>query len=187
MEICRRRLLRPATALVAAVLAVSMTAHSQDGVEAVQPRHGHEAAAVRLVAAATMAAAESDYAARVVALVNKRRVDHGVKKVKLSSCVQGFAVGWATHLSNKNLFQHSDLMKLVKRCEVPYASENIAQVSESVTPRQLVSLWMGSPDHRHNILSKKPTHTGVGIRWDSDRQVWVAVQNFTKRPGSYSG
>jgi hypothetical protein len=33
-------------------------------------------------------------------------------------------------------------------------------------------------------LSKKVTAGGLCIRWDGNRHVWIAVQNFARRPGS---
>ena|SRR5664279_1694323 len=182
MEISSSRLARPVVAVATTLLALSAVA-AQGGADAAQ----QGAPQYRLVAASSIKEAESSYASRVLHLVNQRRVDHGLHRVRLSGCVETIALHWATHLADRNLFEHNNLMKLVNTCEVPYASENIAQVSKGVTPRQLVSLWMHSPEHRANILSKKPSSTGIGIRWDADRSVWVAVQNFTKKPGSYQG
>ncbi|MGZ4443043.1 MAG: CAP domain-containing protein [Nocardioidaceae bacterium] len=136
---------------------------------------------------ATLLAREAHFADRVLVLVNRKRVAHGLGRVRSNRCVNGFASGWASHLARRNLFEHSNLQTLIRRCEAPYVSENIAEVGPDVTPRHLVSLWMHSPEHRANILSKRPTATGVGIRWDDDQQMWLAVQNFARKPGSYKG
>ena len=143
--------------------------------------------ALRAVAASTltMRQQEDRFAERVVTLVNQRRERHHLRRVRLNACVRGFAEGWAGNLVRRNAFEHSNLNRLIDRCDTPYASENIAKVPPDISPRALVRLWMRSPDHRHNILSRHPTATGVGIRWDADEDAWVAVQNFARRPGSY--
>jgi uncharacterized protein YkwD len=58
----------------------------------------------------------------------------------------------------------------------------MAELPAGMPPRAVVRLWMGSPAHRHNILSARPTATGVGVRWDPDQRLWVVVQNFARRP-----
>jgi uncharacterized protein YkwD len=181
MMLVSSRYARSASCLVAALLALSITGHGPAAAAAVA---GSASPTDRVVAADSMQPAESKFASRVVTLINKRRAAHGLPKVRLNTCVAKFANGWATHLQRVNKFEHSNLIDLIKRCDSPFVSENIAEVTLTVTPRQLVSLWMHSPEHRRNILSKKPTSTGVGIRWDPDREVWVAVQNFAKKPGS---
>ena len=91
---------------------------------------------------------------------------------------------WAGYLVGNDLYQHSDLQHLLYRCDSPYVEENIAQLDKGATPRLLVRLWMHSPEHRANILNTSVTAGGLCIRWDADRHVWIAVQNFAKRPGS---
>jgi uncharacterized protein YkwD len=179
MVLVPSRSARVGSCLVAALLALSLASHNPAAAaSSASPSY-------RTASAESIRQQQSDFASRVVVLINKRRVTHGLRKVQLNTCVAKFANGWATHLQRQHKFEHSNLRNLIKRCDSPFVSENIAEVSYNVSPGQLVSLWMHSPDHRHNILSKKPTATGVGIRWDSDRGYWVAVQNFAKRPGSF--
>lgn len=68
------------------------------------------------------------------------------------------------------------------RCATRYGAENIAAVPAPVGPRALVRLWMRSPEHRRNILGSRPTASGVGVRWDADERLWLAVQDFARRP-----
>ena len=83
---------------------------------------------------ATLLAREVRFADRVLVLVNRKRVDHGLARVRANRCVNGFATGWAGHLARRNLFEHSNLQTLISRCEAPYVSENIAEVGPEVTP-----------------------------------------------------
>jgi uncharacterized protein YkwD len=117
---------------------------------------------------------------RVVYFVNRRRLSHGLNKVRLNSCVDRYANGWAVHLARDNGFYHSNLYRLIDDCHTSYASENIAWLPPNITARHLVSLWMNSPDHRHNILSRHPRTTGVGYVWDADENAFLVVQNFAR-------
>ena len=163
---------------LAATLALSGTAGtSTTAPELRQP-------ALRLAGAAAMTQAEEDFTVRVFRIVNRRRVHHDLHRVRWNTCVNGFSDRWAGYLVGNDLYQHSDLERLLYRCDSPYVEENIAQLDKGATPRLLVRLWMHSPEHRANILSKKVTAGGLCIRWDGNRHVWIAVQNFARRPGS---
>lgn len=124
---------------------------------------------------------EDQFSAEVLKIVNNKRAQHGLRKVSRNACVNGFSEDWADSLARRNAFEHSNLYRLLDRCDAVYASENIAKIPTGISPRHLVRLWMNSPDHRHNILSPKPRVSGVAVRWDSDEQVWIAVQNFARR------
>lgn len=182
MVLVQRRFARSASCLVISLMSLVVTSH---GPATAAPIDEPSGPSYRAASSGRLQSQEDHFASRVVVLINQKRVSHGLRKVTSNACVFGYANRWATHMQKQNKFEHSNLMNLIKRCDAPFVSENIAQVTGHVTPRQLVSLWMHSPDHRHNILSKKPTATGVGIRWDPDQQLWVAVQNFAKKPGSF--
>jgi uncharacterized protein YkwD len=129
----------------------------------------------------SVATQEAHFSERVLTIVNNRRANHGLRKVRLNACVDGFSYDWASSLARRNAFEHSNLYRLLDRCDAVYASENIAKIPPGITPRGLVRLWMRSPDHRHNILSTQPRISGVAVRWDPDEQAWLAVQNFARR------
>lgn len=142
-------------------------------------------AAVRPVAATSalsVAARQDRVAERILALVNKRREHHGLRPVRAQRCVNGFSSAWVDSLARRDVLEHSNLDRLLNRCDAPYASENLAEVPAGYGPRQIVRLWMHSAAHRHNILSPRPTASGVGVRWDPDQALWVVVQNFARRP-----
>ncbi len=195
MRISWRPLVR-ARGMLGGVLAVSaaLVICAQPG-EPVAPAPGWPPgpvhAGVRLVGApatsSAMGAAEHDFTTQVFRMVNRRRHLHGLQRVRLNGCVTGFSDHWAAHLVGENLYQHSHLRRLLHRCASPYVEENIAKLSDGATPRLLVRLWMHSPEHRANILNQQVTAGGLSVRWDPDRQVWIAVENFADRPGSLSG
>jgi uncharacterized protein YkwD len=165
-----------ATAALAALLLVPAGASAGAGsANAGRPAFRPAAMAV------TRTQQEDRFAARVLALVNNRRRAHGLRPLRVDGCVHGFAGTWAQALARRNELVHSDLNRLMLRCRSSYGAENIAELPPGYTPAALVRLWMHSPAHRHNILSARPTTTGVGVRWDTDRQAWLAVQDFARR------
>jgi len=141
---------------------------------------------LRLVDSAAMTQAEADFTSQVFRMVNQRRHRHGLSRVHWNGCVSGFSSHWASYLVNKDLYEHSHLGRLLDRCDSAYVEENIAKLSDGATPHLLVRMWMHSPDHRANILNKAVTAGGLSIRWDPDRDLWIAVQNFAEHPGSLS-
>ncbi|HEX6517444.1 MAG TPA: CAP domain-containing protein [Nocardioidaceae bacterium] len=130
---------------------------------------------------------ETTFSERVLQLVNRRRAAHDLRPVRLNACVDDFSHHWADRLVRRDQYEHSDLEKLLDACDSGYVSENIAQAGPGATPRELVRLWMHSAGHRANILSRRVTASGVSVRWDANRGTWIAVQNFARRPGSFSG
>jgi uncharacterized protein YkwD len=132
----------------------------------------------------TMRQREDHFADRVLALVNRRRAQHHLRQVGINACVRGFSDDWAASLARRNAFEHSDLRRLLSRCSASYVSENIGRIPPTMSPRDLVRLWMQSRAHRHNILSPYPTASGIAVRYDADEGAWLAVQNFARRPGS---
>ena len=121
------------------------------------------------------------YNQRLLTLVNNQRRAHGLLAVKPTSCASSWAHRWSNTLAQKNEFEHSDLGKLLDECHAYYASENIAMIYDGARPRDLVRLWMNSPGHRANILSRKARLSGVSVRWDPDQSAWIAVQNFVRK------
>jgi uncharacterized protein YkwD len=126
----------------------------------------------------TSASALNDYANRLVTQVNKRRAAHGLPALRLATCVDSFSASWATWLDSNNAFQHSDMGRLMNRCNLVYASENLAGWVGSTAPSDVVKLWMNSDGHRQNILSRKARKVGVTVAYDRSRTQFVAVMDF---------
>lgn len=129
----------------------------------------------------TSASAMNTYANRLVAQVNKRRANHGLPALKLATCVDNFSASWASWLDTNNAFEHSDMGRLMRRCHLSYASENLAGWSGSYSPSGIVTLWMHSDGHRQNVLSRKARKVGVTVFWDRSRRQFFAVMDFGRR------
>ncbi len=137
---------------------------------------------VAATSAMSVAVRQDRLAERILAVVNRRRESHGLRPVRNQRCVSGFSSDWVDSLARRDVLEHSNLRRLLNRCDAPYASENLAEVPPGYGARAIVRLWMHSTAHRHNILSPHPTASGVGVRWDPDQGLWVIVQNFARHP-----
>ena len=118
---------------------------------------------------------------RVLKIVNKKRVNHGRKPLKMQSCDRHYAKHWGNTLAKNNWWKHSDLWNLLSDCHMSGAGENLIQFPDGMTPKQIVSAWMHSSGHRANILRWGYRLSGVYFVWDSDQGVWYGVQEFSSR------
>ena len=126
----------------------------------------------------TSAAALEEYAQRLVANVNQRRANHGLPALRPATCIDDFSAIWADWLDANNAFQHADMGRLMNRCGLVYASENLAAWKGSHAPRDIVKLWMNSDGHRRNILSAKARRVGVTVVHDRSRGTFIAVMQL---------
>ena len=127
------------------------------------------APAPALLAAPTPA--ESTYQNKVFTIVNNIRANHDRVKLKRNNCLQRFANRQAQKMANQQRLFHQNLKKIQAECGVGDVGENVAR--GTITPRQMVGLWMNSKDHRANILFRKYRITGVAAR-KAGGQWWVA-------------
>jgi uncharacterized protein YkwD len=135
---------------------------------------GVPSAVAAVPAAPVGSVASKAYAARIIVLVNARRVAAHLRPLTVSTCATRYAAPWAAHMAATNTLVHQSLMPLL-RCPARGAGENIAY--GNVTADQMMAMWMNSPGHRANILNPRFTRIGVGaVRTSSGR--WWATQDF---------
>lgn len=112
--------------------------------------------------------------AEVLRLVNVQRTGHGLRPVRLGTCLQDRAAQpLAARLSRLGRLQHQDLYAVMRRCPTLHSTgENIAMGQRS--PAEVMRDWMRSPGHRANILRPGYTRLGVGVsRSASGTSYWV--------------
>jgi uncharacterized protein YkwD len=126
----------------------------------------------------------------VVCLVNNQRAKRGMSKFDHRRDLAAAARSHSKRMQKTDCFDHvcPGESPLVVRYEhsnyLPCgcswgASENIAWGAGSEgSPREIVKSWMGSSDHRANILGSYE-HVGVGVRWGSP-------QDRSSRAGTYT-
>jgi uncharacterized protein YkwD len=129
--------------------------------------------------AARVAAAATTYQSDVFRSTNRVRARHHLATFRHQRCVQRFAVRQATRMANQDRMFHQDLQRVLNRCGLSLAGENVAFGFPD--GRSVVRLgWMLSPPHRANILKPGYRLLGVGAR-RSDSGVWYASQVFGAR------
>jgi uncharacterized protein YkwD len=121
-------------------------------------------AATVLTAAPAQASSTSHraYERQVVHEINVQRHKHGLKSLKYTRCPDDFAELLAKKLRTKSM-KHQSLYPILRRCDASRAGENIAR-AQGYSAKQLVQLWMHSPEHRRNILDPRFNRIGVGTQ-----------------------
>ena len=110
---------------------------------------------------------------RVAALVNARRIDHGLRPLRLVPAVHLAAQKHSRDQARMHLMTHtgSDGTSCGERLHREgYRwstwGENVAMGYP--TARSVVRAWMHSAGHRANILNPRFRHVGVGLRRAAD-------------------
>jgi len=119
----------------------------------------------------------SEYATKVLRIVNQKRAVRDLPALRLHSCTDKLAESWGSYLATNLEFFHQDLKPFFKRCDAKYAGETLAR--GAVSPKEMVKLWMDSEGHRHILLSKYPNRVGLGAYLDS-RGDWLVAADFTQ-------
>lgn len=104
--------------------------------------------------------------AAVLKEMNRVRVQNGVGRLRVGICLERAARWQSADMLRSGTFAHGDFPGRMKRFGVatPFAGENLAWAAgSSATPAQLVAAWLGSPEHRANLLRAGFKRVGVGI------------------------
>lgn len=115
---------------------------------------------------------------KVLQLVNKERINAGLKRLTLDPNLRRIARIKSNDMYEKNYFDHTSPtygspFEMLDYFGYKYkrASENIAKGQRS--PEQVMESWMNSPGHRQNILD--PYVTKIGIGFNSDSYIWTQL------------
>jgi uncharacterized protein YkwD len=113
--------------------------------------------------------------AATLCLINKQRAAHGLASVHTNAALKKAAGAFAHEMVAENFFGHTgpagdDLLRRLKSAGYIHPNhgftigENIAAAEGSLaSPDQIVAQWMGSPDHRANILNPAFKDSGIGV------------------------
>jgi uncharacterized protein YkwD len=177
LHTARVALLRPL--LAAIVLCAALLALAPPGADAARAKiSGHLPNCHVAVAAASSApgAAPSIRLARAaVCLINNRRVQRGMPRLRLNGRLTKAAM-WHTHdMVRRSYFDHVSRRgrDVVDRLygarylggRFSWAvGENLAWGSGNLgSPRKIVRAWMRSPGHRRNMLDRRYREIGIGV------------------------
>jgi uncharacterized protein YkwD len=99
--------------------------------------------------------------ARMLKIVNRVRVHHDLRPLTRNMDLSSDARHHSRKMAKqRRLFHSTDLASRVSSYNATSWGENVAKAGTLSRVRQL---WMGSPDHRRNILDRSFDHAGVGI------------------------
>ena len=110
-------------------------------------------------------------------LVNLQRVNNGLSALAWDDRLAQVALSHSNDMIQNNYFSHVDLqgddpikrIQILPNCETP--SENLAW-TRGYTPdqvaNQMMQFWMGSPEHRSNILRSTISSEGIGVAINGD-------------------
>jgi uncharacterized protein YkwD len=103
-------------------------------------------------------------------LLNVERTKRGLRAFNENTHLDKASLGHSRDMVRKRYFQHGDFEGRIKKTGyLSHASgwaigENIAWGGgQYSTPKSIVSMWMHSPGHRANILSRKFRDIGIGV------------------------
>jgi uncharacterized protein YkwD len=127
---------------------------------------------------------------RVVAIVNVRRVEAGLRPLRLNADVHTAAQRHSRDQARRDLMTHtgangSDAGDRISRAGYTWSAwgENVAMGYP--TPRSVVRAWMHSSGHRANILTRRFRHLGVGRRLSADGTIYWTLD--LARPAGSGG
>ncbi|HKP88973.1 MAG TPA: CAP domain-containing protein [Thermoleophilaceae bacterium] len=103
-------------------------------------------------------------------LINNRRRKRGLPRLSENHRLDLASMRHARDMAAHNFFEHGDFVGRIKRADYLDGAgswtvgENIAWGGGSyATPGAIVRMWMDSPPHRANILSRRFHEIGIGI------------------------
>jgi uncharacterized protein YkwD len=112
---------------------------------------------------------------RLLCLMNRARRRYGLQPLRANRCLHRVAARHAHDMVNRRYFAHTTpngwdpgrrarASGYVPRRAAWIVGENIAWgVAGAARPSWVVSAWMHSPPHRHNILSRHFRDVGIGV------------------------
>jgi len=133
-----------------------------------------------------------------VCLLNDARARNGLDRLRTNDRLSAAAGAHSGDMVRKRYFAHTSrsgkdvVDRLNHTGYIPGATswtvgENIAWGSGArSTPRSIVSAWMHSPGHRHNILSRRFREIGIGVTFDTPVGSYSTGATYTTTFGARS-
>jgi uncharacterized protein YkwD len=119
---------------------------------------------------------ELRYERQVFAATNGNRSANGVSALRLNDCLNHAAVRQATAMAQREQIFHQDLGRVLRKCKLNTAGENVASGYRSGVS-VVNGGWMHSEGHRANILNPSFTLIGIGARLGHNGR-WYVSQVF---------
>ena len=117
--------------------------------------------------------------AQVLNDLNVSRAQNGLGPLAANGQLTCLAQGWSGYMAFTGQFVHRNLAAVLASPGwggYHTLGENILEGSAGLTAADMNALWMGSPEHRANILSGAYSSVGIGIAYGNGT-VW-ATEDF---------
>lgn len=125
---------------------------------------------------------------RIIDWTNFQREKYGLEPLRENQLLNFSAEIKVQEMFEKQFFAHispegKEIGDLAKEVGYEFIAigENLA-MGNFRNEKELVELWMESPNHRENILNKRYQEIGVAVKRGifEGKEVWMAVQHFGK-------
>jgi len=115
-------------------------------------------------AAASSSPTYGKFDTKLVQLINKARMAHGLRPLQMAAGTSDVAHSWSCHMANVRVLSHngslgSDLESHGSRLWTSY-DENVGYVARTAGAKRLFHAYMNSPEHRANILDSSVRYIG---------------------------
>ncbi|MDQ1444920.1 MAG: hypothetical protein QOI20_1384 [Acidimicrobiaceae bacterium] len=115
---------------------------------------------------------EATVAGDLLGFANRERVARGLPALQLDDHATGKAQEWAEYMRSRNTLSHrSDFKSSFSGYSA--AGENVGETEG--TAGELHRMWMGSSEHRRNLLQPGFDAAGVGVACAGDGRMWVVL------------
>jgi uncharacterized protein YkwD len=112
-------------------------------------------------------------------LINEERANRGLPALQSDDALTRVALEWSAHLAEIDDLIHGDFAGRMAR--IGYSQHQCHEIialykgSTQNLARQIVDMWLGSPEHYHSMMTPKRGCMGVGV---SESQGFFAVVDF---------
>lgn len=119
-----------------------------------------------MVTGPALGATAATTATRLVQALNAARAAHGVAPLRSGAALTRAARSHSSDMLENQYFDHGDFAGRMTEFHVPGTrmGENLMWGSgQWARAAAVVRAWLGSPEHRANMLDPRFTHIGVGV------------------------
>jgi uncharacterized protein YkwD len=110
----------------------------------------------------------------ILAAINRDRAANGLGPLGWHSGLASYAQSWANWMAQNTSLGHQDLSPFFS-LGFQSVGENVLSAPPGSSAAAIEATWMGSSQHRANILNGAFTAAGVGTATSADGRIWVAV------------
>src|SRR3954452_4630976 len=121
---------------------------------------------------------DNPYQNMLLQAMNRDRANNGLPRLTWSPKLSILAMDWANQMARVGNLYHQDLGAVINRGdygEFWTLGENILVGPGNMPIDQMESVWMNSPGHRANILSRNYNVVGLAFVTGPDGRMWVCV------------